>query len=648
MPRHAANAARWVEKENNRGRNCYYTLNEVKANNAPYDLAKPDKGDIVALAGFHTDVDPVGEGDYNARRARLLNGTRDRVLATEPTLVVDSGNGLQPVYLLDKPWPIDRLDEVESQNRGLLDRFEGDVGTWAADRLLRVPFTVNYSSPKKVQKGYPEQTQATVVHVGARRADATGLPPPKAQKPDKQHDTVKAPKEIPEAKQAKLLERFNDYALVGNAQLRDRYEYAAEDGLADTSRSGFDRSIALMLKAEGFTYNEFCFLVQEQPPEVSAFPDKAADGDWRYFHRAYYRDVDETMEPSDQPGLKVTAWDSVPDIEPPLVLVESTLTVPATSLLIAEPNTGKSAMALDMAVAIASGADWNRKRVMQAGVLYVAVEAEASIVQRIRPYQAELKGLPFHVVGAQSFDLSTAAGREQVLGLVLAAVEPLPDPVRFIVIDTLSDAAPAVDENAPEFGAVVQWGRRLAEQLDCHVMFAHHKAKHSQGSRGHTSVPAKADTIIELYMDNSGVATATYTKQRDLPSRGLTFKFGFDSVDTGQLDNLGHPVTVPRIHYNEMDLAPGGPDPVEEAEQTRFAILDEFEKAGRHIGRDKAMKRLKRDGLPTFRAEDYSPRLEAYAAEGWLEGKPGQFQITEMGTQWLGKNRDRLEFDLFR
>ncbi|MBK7025401.1 MAG: AAA family ATPase [Sulfuritalea sp.] len=51
-------------------------------------------------------------------------------------------------------------------------------------------------------------------------------------------------------------------------------------------------------------------------------------------------------------------------------------------------SSGKSFPALDLLAAIASGADWFGKRTKAAPVLYIGLEGEAGISQRVQAYQA--------------------------------------------------------------------------------------------------------------------------------------------------------------------------------------------------------------------------------------------------------------------
>lgn len=182
-------AAQWLEARN-RHAGCYFTVNPT-----PPDLdRKPTKGTITAVAGVWADIDPLdGAGrSWTDERTRLLALADELAqLDLPPSLIVDSGNGIQPVWLLEDP--IEATREYHDAAEALCIRVEaslGAKGTHNVDRLLRVPGTTNWPNAKKKKLGRGE-TQARLIHATWRRyqwrdleALATRLeeaPPPHAE-----------------------------------------------------------------------------------------------------------------------------------------------------------------------------------------------------------------------------------------------------------------------------------------------------------------------------------------------------------------------------------------------------------------------------------------------------------------------------------
>lgn len=134
----------FAQRSDDEGRSCYYSLNIVRLGLT----TKATKRDITAARGSHGDIDPPKDGsDFD--KAAILAELQS--LDIEPTYIVDSGNGLQPVWLFDVP--ATDFDMVEGVNRALIQKFGGDPGTFNIDRLLRVPGSINTPNAKKVAAG---------------------------------------------------------------------------------------------------------------------------------------------------------------------------------------------------------------------------------------------------------------------------------------------------------------------------------------------------------------------------------------------------------------------------------------------------------------------------------------------------------------
>ena len=135
-------ATGWAIAESLAGRNVYWTTNQVNQG----CNKKPSKVDIVAARFAHVDIDPPKSGgpfDKLQTQAELL------ALSVPPTLIIDSGGGLQAFWRLSGPAS---SAEVESVNRCLAERLGGDH-CHNIDRLMRLPGTVNYPNAKKRAAG---------------------------------------------------------------------------------------------------------------------------------------------------------------------------------------------------------------------------------------------------------------------------------------------------------------------------------------------------------------------------------------------------------------------------------------------------------------------------------------------------------------
>jgi hypothetical protein len=133
----------WATAENGKGRNVYWTVNRARDG----VHKKPKKADLVAARFAHLDIDPPKNGTP-WDRAGALAGLQ--ALNPQPSMIIDSGNGLQSFWRLDDG--VAPLD-IEAINTGLIAKQKGDLGTHNCDRLMRVPGFVNFPSPEKRAKG---------------------------------------------------------------------------------------------------------------------------------------------------------------------------------------------------------------------------------------------------------------------------------------------------------------------------------------------------------------------------------------------------------------------------------------------------------------------------------------------------------------
>ena len=149
-------ATDWAVAENACGKNLYWTVNLVSEGCSK----KPGKGDIVAARFVHIDIDPPKGGgplDKLQTHGELL------ALPVPPTLIIDSGGGLQAFWRLAGPAS---AEDVERANRNVAIKLGGDR-CHSIDHLMRVAGTVNYPNAKKIAAGRGISF-AKVIHESAR------------------------------------------------------------------------------------------------------------------------------------------------------------------------------------------------------------------------------------------------------------------------------------------------------------------------------------------------------------------------------------------------------------------------------------------------------------------------------------------------
>ncbi|MCJ2180818.1 AAA family ATPase [Novosphingobium album (ex Hu et al. 2023)] len=157
-------------------------------------------------------------------------------------------------------------------------------------------------------------------------------------------------------------------------------------------------------------------------------------------------------------------------------------------------GSGKSFLAIDLAIRLASGSNWFGHKTVPSAVTYVMLEGEAGLRNRIVAWEQANAGevpLNFSAV-TQSFDIAVPEDVED-----LAAAVPHGG---VIIIDTLNRAAPGKDENSSkDMGETIAGLKNLQKLTNGLVLVVHHTGKDtSRGMRGHSSLPAALDGAIEV------------------------------------------------------------------------------------------------------------------------------------------------------
>jgi len=170
--------------------------------------------------------------------------------------------------------------------------------------------------------------------------------------------------------------------------------------------------------------------------------------------------------------------------------------LPATGLaaIYGPSGSGKSFITVDLGGAISHGKPWFGIKTCQTTVIYVVLEGEAGIRNRIWALEKAQGPLPptgFGVI-TQPFEIV----KPQDL-IDLSAVIPSGS---VVFIDTLNRAAPTADENSSrDMGEILEAAKTLYRVTNSLVVLVHHTGKDaSRGMRGHSSLFAAVDGAIEV------------------------------------------------------------------------------------------------------------------------------------------------------
>lgn len=226
------------------------------------------------------------------------------------------------------------------------------------------------------------------------------------------------------------------------------------------------------------------------------------------------------------------------------------------SAIFGPPSCGKSVLAGSLAAFVARGAIWLGREVSPGAVLYIAVERAALVKRRlaaIRKYH-DWPDLPLGVLQG-AIDLRNWSSVDEITATAKELADIYRQPLRLIVIDTVSRALAGGDENSPkEMGALVNGAASLQEATGAHVCLIHHVPQDgSQRLRGHGALLGAVDTTLSVEKAATGVRTATVDKAND-SEEGERLAFSLESVEIAD-DSTTAPVVIPA----DMPAAPAKP-----------------------------------------------------------------------------------------
>ena len=267
---------------------------------------------------------------------------------------------------------------------------------------------------------------------------------------------------------------------------------------------------------------------------------------------------DEPTNDAERPGeprYRLLTADDLASLPPVRWRVRGILPEQGLAAVYGPSGSGKSFLVLDLLGAVAEGLEWFGYRTPKCSVTYLALEGEAGIAQRMAAYTVK-NG---HAPAAMRFVAAPFVLLESGDVLDLAdAIRAAGGANGIVAVDTLNRSAGGADENdSRDMGRLIDGAKALQAALGGLVLLVHHAGKDaSKGLRGHSSLHAALDAVVEVIRDGDR-REWRLAKSKD-GTDGEAYPFRLSVVELGE-DVDGEPVTSAVVEPLERSAGPPKP-----------------------------------------------------------------------------------------
>lgn len=270
-----------------------------------------------------------------------------------------------------------------------------------------------------------------------------------------------------------------------------------------------------------------------------------------------------------------TAAEFMTDIKPVTWLIKGFLPKATLGVLYGESGSGKSFIGLDICAALARKMDWNglRCQPQASRVLYVVAEGVGGFSVRLSAYcrQAGIGpgDLNVDIISDVTPNLTDGVSVDHLIRDIIAR-----EPYDLIVMDTFAQVTAGSNENSGEdMGRALGYCRKISQSTDAMILLVHHSGKDaSKGARGHSSIYAAADVMIEVSRFDEE-RRIKVIKQKD-GTDGAEYGFKLLSVYLGD-DEDGDDITSCVVEYHPF-VKPVKIPELKSNQKVVFEVLSEF------------------------------------------------------------------------
>lgn len=203
-------------------------------------------------------------------------------------------------------------------------------------------------------------------------------------------------------------------------------------------------------------------------------------------------------------------------LPPPEWLIENIMPVGGLVGLYGQPGTGKSFVAMDMALSVSTGQAWQEHTTKRGFCLYVAAEGGAGIGKRALAW---LEHKRIHARDANvawlTESIPVTNDSEEIELLFKRILNEIRDTPSLVVIDTLARCFDGDENQQLDMGRFIKGVDKMRTEFEATVIVVHHTRLDGERERGNTAFRGAADVMIQLKRDAGAGIALKCSKQKD-------------------------------------------------------------------------------------------------------------------------------------
>lgn len=210
-------------------------------------------------------------------------------------------------------------------------------------------------------------------------------------------------------------------------------------------------------------------------------------------------------------------------------------------------GTGKSFVALDLAMCIASGKPWHgfeHGSGRQSSVIYISAEGGRGMRIRKRGWEDQNNTrVPGVKIMPKPYMINEVGGATALMSLIREYITETGERVSAIIIDTLAQTNSGDENSTQDASALIRACTTISQEYNSTVLLVHHTGKdESRGGRGNSAFYANIDFALSLTGGVDTVVRVENTKQKDR-QKFADITVHMDEVEiSGAVDYKGRPV----------------------------------------------------------------------------------------------------------